>query len=131
MLRVGILEDNALMRRYLVDLVGQVGGHEAHAFDEPQALWDAVEQGRLDLVVLDIGLGACATLHGENVDGIEVSRLLKAKRNELPVILLTAHAFESDVEAFLAQSGADAYETKPIRDEDALLARIASLAVRQ
>lgn len=128
MASVAVLEDNDLMRRYLADLLGHVGGHAVRTYAEPTALVDALAEQPAALVVLDIGLGATARLDGEPVDGVQVCRRLKAEADAPAVILLTAHAFEDDEARFLEQSGADGYEAKPIRDEDAFLARVAELA---
>jgi CheY-like chemotaxis protein len=45
------------------------------------------------------------------------------------VVLLTAHAFDGDEARFILESQADLYEPKPIRDEDAFLAKLAGLIV--
>ena len=127
MAEIAILEDNALMRRYLTDLLGQVGGHSVRAYAEPTEMAFELEQAPAALVVLDIGLGPTARLHGQRVDGIGVCQHFKADANPPAVVLLTAHAFDGDEARFLEQSGADAYEPKPIRDEDAFLAKVSAL----
>ena len=127
MAQVALLEDHALMRRYLVDLIGQVGGHEVRAYAEPTELALALEEQPAELVVLDIGLGPTARLHGQRVDGISVCQYLKAQPESPAVVLLTAHAFDGDEVRFLEESGADAYEPKPIRDEDEFLAKLGAL----
>jgi len=127
---IAILEDNALMRRYLSDLIGQVGGHATQAFETPAQLLEALASRAADGVVVDIGLGPNATLAGEIVDGLAVSRHLKGLTPAPAVMLLTAHAFDGDEARFLDESQADAYEPKPIRDEDAFLAKLARLLER-
>ena len=91
------------------------------------ALGDGLEDQPAELVVLDIGLGPTARLHGQRVDGIAVCQFLKAQPGAPAVILLTAHAFDGDEVRFLEESGADAYEPKPIRDEDEFLVKLGSL----
>lgn len=130
MAEIAILEDNALMRRYLADLVGQVGGHATRVYATPAELVEGLAAQAADLAIVDIGLGAGAKLAGEHVDGLAVSRYLKQLHPAPAVILLTAHAFDGDEARFLAESQADAYEPKPIRDEDAFLAKLLGLLTR-
>ena len=75
---------------------------------------------RPDLVLLDISL--------PEMDGTEVLRRLRADATlrPLPVIALTAHAMAGDREKFIA-AGFDDYVTKPIVDENLLLAAIRRL----
>jgi len=70
-----------------------------------------------DLVLLDVSL--------PHLDGTEVLRRLRAHAllRRLPVIALTAHAMAGDREKYLAQ-GFDDYVSKPIVDENLLLAAI-------
>jgi two-component system, cell cycle response regulator DivK len=59
------------------------------------------------LILMDIGLGA--------MDGCEATRSIKAnpKTAEIPIIALTASAFESDREKALA-AGCSDFDTKPV-----------------
>jgi two-component system, OmpR family, copper resistance phosphate regulon response regulator CusR len=70
--------------------------------------------GEFDLLVLDIGLPV--------MDGFEVLRRLRAERNPIPVIILTARDSVQDTVAGL-EGGADDYMPKPFRFEE-LLARV-------
>jgi len=124
---IAILEDNALMRRYLADLIGQVGGHMTRTFESPGELLESLAAQSAQVVVVDIGLGPNAQIDGEHVDGLAVSRHLKTLSPPPAVVLLTAHAFDGDEARFLDESQADGYEAKPIRDEDAFLAKLVRL----
>ena len=75
---------------------------------------DYATTGEFDLLVLDIGL--------PGMDGFEVLKRLRAGRNSLPVIILTARQSITDTVAGL-EGGADDYMSKPFRFEE-LLARI-------
>ena len=70
--------------------------------------------GEFDLLVLDIGL--------PEMDGFEVLRSLRAEKNPIPVIILTARDSVQDTVAGL-EGGADDYMPKPFRFEE-LLARV-------
>ena len=74
-----------------------------------------------DLVVLDIML--------PGVDGLEVTRRLRASRNDVPVLLLTARDLVEDRIAGL-EAGADDYVVKPFSLAE-VLARIDALLRRR
>jgi DNA-binding response OmpR family regulator len=62
-----------------------------------------------DLAILDVSM--------PGLSGIEVTRSLRERNATLPIILLTAHAQESDVTQG-ALAGADAYVTKPFSPQE-------------
>ncbi len=78
-----------------------------------------VEQGRPDLVVLDLRL--------PDIDGYEVCRRIR-EASGIPIIMLTARAEEADKVRGL-RSGADDYITKPFSAEE-LLARVEAVLRR-
>jgi two-component system KDP operon response regulator KdpE len=97
-----------LVRRYLE----REGFRVIAAWDGRTAL-SQFDREEPDLVVLDIGL--------PDVDGLEVSRRLRAK-SDVPVIMLTARGREEEViEGF--DAGADDYLAKPF-SPGVLLARV-------
>jgi CheY-like chemotaxis protein len=73
--------------------------------------------GGIDLVLMDITL-TNSTLHGEPVDGLELTRQIKKLNLPAapPVVLLTAHCMQGDADRFLNASNADAYIAKPLQD---------------
>jgi DNA-binding response OmpR family regulator len=76
----------------------------------------ALADGRYDLVLLDLGL--------PGKDGLEILRSLRARRQAMPVIVITARdAVESRIAGL--DAGADDYIVKPF-DLDELAARIRS-----
>jgi DNA-binding response OmpR family regulator len=74
-----------------------------------------------DVVVLDLGL--------PDMDGLEVCRRLRAGRNSVPVLVLTARTDEIDLVVGL-DAGADDYVAKPFRLAE-LLARVRALLRRR
>jgi CheY-like chemotaxis protein len=86
------------------------------------------EAGTVDLILMDVSL-ARSEYQGKPVDGIEITRMLKAnpKTAQLPVILVTAHAMQGDRENFLSQSGADSYISKPVIDQQAFVDQIQAM----
>jgi DNA-binding response OmpR family regulator len=80
----------------------------------------ALQSEQYDLVLLDLGL--------PRIDGVEVLRRLRARRDATPVLIVTARDAVQDRVAGL-DAGADDYVLKPY-DLDELLARIRALIRR-
>jgi two-component system response regulator MprA len=114
-----VVDDDAPIRRMLDRTLSAEGYAVATAADGGEAL-AAVERSTPDLVVLDGGL--------PGVDGLSVSRRLRAKGLSVPVLLLTARDSVPDRVAGL-DAGADDYLVKPFATEE-LLARIRALLRR-
>jgi two-component system response regulator MprA len=114
-----VVDDDAPIRRMLDRTLSAEGYAVATAADGGEAL-AAAERSTPDLVVLDVGL--------PGVDGLSVSRRLRAKGLSGPVLLLTARDSVPDRVAGL-DAGADDYLVKPFATEE-LLARIRALLRR-
>ena len=82
-------------------------------------MWQALDAGRIDLIVLDL------MLPGD--DGLTLCRNLRAK-SDIPVIMLTARGEETDRIVGL-EMGADDYLAKPFSARE-LLARIKAILRR-
>lgn len=72
---------------------------------------DMVEEGRFDLVLMDIKMPV--------MDGLEATAKIKEAHPELPVIALTANAFDSDRQLAL-KAGCDDFLSKPVSSEKCL-----------
>jgi two-component system, OmpR family, response regulator MprA len=114
-----VVDDDAPIRRMLDRTLSAEGYAVETAADGGEAL-AAVERSTPDLLVLDVGL--------PGVDGLVVSRRLRAKGLAVPVLLLTARDSVPDRVAGL-DSGADDYLVKPFATEE-LLARVRALLRR-
>ena len=114
-----VVDDDAPIRRMLDRTLSAEGYAVETAADGGEAL-AAVERSTPDLVVLDVGL--------PGVDGLAVSRRLRAKGLSVPVLLLTARDSVPDRVAGL-DAGADDYLVKPFATEE-LLARVRALLRR-
>jgi DNA-binding response OmpR family regulator len=118
-MRVLIAEDKPRMARFLQRALQSEGYSVELAFDGEQALSLGLSGG-IDLMVLDVML--------PRRDGFEVIRSLRAAKQTLPTIMVTARDAMSDIVRGL-DLGADDYLTKPFA-LDVLLARVRALTRR-
>ena len=118
-MRVLIAEDKPRMARFLQRALQSEGYAVELAFDGEQALSMGLSGG-LDLMVLDVML--------PRRDGFDVIRNLRAAKQMLPTIMVTACDARSDIVRGL-DLGADDYLTKPFA-LDVLLARVRALTRR-
>jgi DNA-binding response OmpR family regulator len=117
--RVTVIEDEAPIRRGVVDALRASGYEVAEAADGARGLEEAARPG-VDLVLLDLLL--------PRLDGLEVLRELRKTRPTLPVIILTARGSEDDRVRGL-KMGADDYVVKPFSARE-LLARVEAVLRR-
>src|SRR5689334_4815676 len=80
-------------------------GHRVTAVADGEAALAAAADRPYDIVLLDVALGAGPTGH-------DVARLLRGRRDVVPIIMLTALDSEADAVQGL-EAGADDYVTKP------------------
>ena len=66
---------------------------------------ELAETEKPDLILMDLKMPV--------MDGLEATRLIKAKTPDLPIVALTANAFDSDRHAAL-EAGCDDFLSKPI-----------------
>ena len=107
-----IVDDDAEIRTLLTRYL-EKNGLRATAVGDGRAMWQALDRGAFDLVVLDL------MLPGD--DGLTLCRTLRGK-SDIPVIMLTARGEETDRIVGL-EMGADDYLPKPFSARE-LLARI-------
>ena len=69
---------------------------------------ELTESEKPDLILMDIKMPV--------MDGLEAARLIKAKHPDLPIIALTANAFDSDRHA-AAEAGCNDFLSKPVNAE--------------
>jgi DNA-binding response OmpR family regulator len=109
--------------RDLVSFKLQQAGHQVIAVENGVQALDAARRSHPDLIVLDVMM--------PGLSGIDVTRELRADpdRSSVPIILLTAKAQETDVEAGFA-IGVDDYVTKPFSPRE-LVSRVQAVLARQ
>ena len=117
--RILIADDDRAIREALTRALTLEGYDVVQAADGAAAL-TMIETAQPDVAVLDVMM--------PNVDGLTVCRVLRAERNRIPVLMLTARTETPDRVAGL-DAGADDYLPKPF-DLDELLARLRALLRR-
>jgi DNA-binding response OmpR family regulator len=102
-----LVDDDSLVRIVARQLMERQGYQVIEAADGATALRALLEDERVDLVVLDLGM--------PEMDGRAVLRAVRAapRTAGLPVVVLTGEQ-QDDVEVELMNEGADDYIRKPI-----------------
>jgi PAS domain S-box-containing protein len=108
-LHVLVAEDNPYNQAVLEDLLPR-RGHTVHVAADGRAALTALEQGRFDLMLLD--------MHMPELDGFQVVAAQRQREQgtgrHLPVIALTARSADGERERCL-RAGMDDYLAKPVR----------------
>ena len=120
-LRILVAEDNDV-NQILINAVLTRMGHVVHLVANGQLAVEAVRRGDYDLVLMDLQM--------PGMDGMEATQAIRAlgdPRASVPIIAMTANAFEEDRHACLA-AGMDDYVAKPI-DVEHLARAIARCSV--
>ncbi|HEX2193758.1 MAG TPA: response regulator transcription factor [Candidatus Limnocylindria bacterium] len=119
-MRILLVEDEPRIVRLLERGLG-AHGHQLIGAEDGEAGLALAEDETIDLAILDIGL--------PGMDGQEVLRRLRARRSDLPVLMLTARD-DVDSKVQSLDAGADDYLTKPFAFEE-LMARVRALTRRR
>src|SRR5215218_6924914 len=118
-MRILIVEDDRALRDALRRTL-VLGGYETLSAEGGEEALGQVASAVPDAVVLDVGL--------PDLDGLEVSRRLRASGNRVPILMLTARdAIEDRIDGL--DAGADDYLVKPF-DVGELQARLRALLRR-
>src|SRR6478752_5002894 len=103
-LNILVVDDEAPLREMLRRSFAREG-HRVLAVADARSALDRATTEDPDVILLDVALGS-------GPDGHEVCRVLRARRNVVPIIMLTARDSEADAVLGL-EAGADDYVTKP------------------
>lgn len=119
-MKILIIEDNlrvsSLMKRGL-----ESQGYEIYISEDAEDALVMVERISFDLIITDIML--------PYMNGIELSKLIKQKHPEIPIIMLTAlGTIDEKIEGF--DAGADDYMVKPFEIRE-LYARVKAILLRK
>lgn len=111
-----LVEDDMTVATVVSGLLAGLGHRVVHASHGLAALTE-LEQKRFALVFLDLDL--------PGINGFELTRMLRAKNDPVPIVALTARS-EADDELEARQAGMQGFLRKPVRSSD-LAAEIARL----
>jgi DNA-binding response OmpR family regulator len=103
-LNILVVDDEAPLRETLTRSFSREGHHVESVATGQEAIERAGRE-HYDVVLLDVALG-------QGLNGYEVCRTLRDRRNVVPIIMLTALDTEADAVQGL-EAGADDYVTKP------------------
>jgi len=117
--RVLVVDDDRAIRESL-ERVLRLEGYEPDIAVDGAAALSKIRERQPDVVVLDLMM--------PGVDGLTAARVLRAEKNKVPILMLTARTETSDRVAGL-DAGADDYLAKPF-ELDELLARVRALLRR-
>jgi DNA-binding response OmpR family regulator len=102
-----VCDDESALREALTQSFEREG-HRVLAVAEGRIAIERASSQHFDVLLLDIALGPLSP------DGYEVCRVLRTRRNNVPIIMLTA--LDSEADAVLGlEAGADDYVVKPFR----------------
>jgi two-component system, NarL family, nitrate/nitrite response regulator NarL len=110
-LRVVLVDDHALCRSGLTDLLQHRGIKVVAALGDPQRVADTLREHNPDLLVLDLRMPA--------LDGLSLLRKLRAEGIATPVLILTMSDAEADLSAAL-RAGVRGYLLKDMEPEDVM-----------
>ena len=119
MFRILIADDDKNIRRLLSAVLKNAGYTTVTAENGAEAL-KVLDSEEIDLAVVDVMMPV--------MDGYELTQALRAAREDLPILMISARQLPEDrKKGFL--SGTDDYITKPV-DEEELVLRIRALLRR-
>ena len=101
-------ESNFILRTYILK-----GKYEIVRAKNGQEAVDKVATGGIDLILMDIKMPL--------MDGLQATKTIRETNPELPIVALTANAFDSDRQLAL-EAGCNDFLSKPVSREKCLKA---------
>ncbi|MEN9361573.1 MAG: hypothetical protein RL095_3108 [Verrucomicrobiota bacterium] len=106
--RILVAEDQEINQMIIIELLHSAGAHVDLASDGHEAV-KRTESAEYDLVLMDIQMPV--------LDGHEATRRIRAAGGTMPIIAMTAHAFNAEKERCLA-NGMNDHVSKPFNKEE-------------
>jgi CheY-like chemotaxis protein/HPt (histidine-containing phosphotransfer) domain-containing protein len=115
--RILLAEDNVLNQKVAVGLLHKLGCDVDVVFNGMEAI-EALKKNHYDIIFMDVNM--------PEMDGIQATQIIRSSKSgefdpAIPIIALTAHAFEEDRERCLS-SGMSKYIAKPFGKKDIIKA---------
>ena len=95
---VSIVDDDESVRESLPDLLRQFG-FAAQAFSSAEAFLASEFVGQTNCLILDVAM--------PGMSGLDLQRELKRRRQEIPIVFITAHCDQMERERLLAQGAVE------------------------
>jgi len=126
--KIMVVEDDPMNAKFFELTLRRRGKFDVIVTEDVDQILHLARQGSIDMIVMDVSLGN-SYYNGEPVDGLTLSRLIKQDKStrEIPVLLATAHAMKGEQEAFLKESEADGYLSKPVIDPNEFIKKVNEL----
>ncbi|WP_158972280.1 CHASE domain-containing protein [Paraglaciecola sp. L3A3] len=112
-----IAEDNEINQLVLSSMLGDLD-LTLYMVDNGQLAVDFVETTSVDIILMDIQMPI--------MGGVEACKLIKTEQPSLPIVAITANAFEQDIKLY-KEVGFNAYIAKPFEKEHLLSTIISTL----
>src|SRR2546421_9985168 len=113
-LSILVVDDESDLREMLTRSFSREG-HRVMAVADGRAAIDRASTDHFDIVLLDVALGA-------GPDGYEVCRTLRARRNVVPIIMLTA--LDSEADAVVGLEARSEEHTSELQSRSDLVCRL-------
>ena len=110
---ISIVDDDYSVRDSLARLIRSVG-FDVAMFASAEEFLNADQGAHANCLILDIRM--------PGMSGLDLQRHLSAAQRDLPVIFITAHDSDGDVQARALGAGAVDYLLKPLSEEEVLKA---------
>ncbi|MBN1904862.1 MAG: response regulator, partial [Deltaproteobacteria bacterium] len=112
-LRILVAEDDTINQKIIISIMAKIGYMAKVVINGHEAI-RALEQESYDLVLMDCQMPV--------MDGYEATAIIrsmdsKVKDHDVPVIALTGHALDGDMEKFI-KAGLDDYLSKPVKPQE-------------
>jgi CheY-like chemotaxis protein len=126
--KILVVEDDPMSAKFFELTLKRRGNFEVIVTEDVDHILQLAKEGLVDLVVMDVSLSN-SFYEGERIDGITLSRFIKngESSKEIPILLATAHAMKGEQEAFLKESGADGYVSKPVINPNEFVRKVNDL----
>lgn len=112
-LKILVTEDDVVNFNYLHVILTKANHTAIHAITGGAAVELCRQNPSIDIVLMDIKL--------PDMDGYTATREIRKFNSEIPIIALTAYAFEGDREKAI-EAGCNDYLPKPVKKEELILA---------
>ncbi|MCG8696665.1 MAG: ATP-binding protein [Bacteroidales bacterium] len=106
-----IAEDEEANYSLLENIIKPTNAEIIRAYNGKEAVEIALKSQQIDLILMDIKM--------PEMNGLQATKLIKQKKNKIPIIAQTAYAMASDEEN-CKEAGCDDYFSKPLSIDDLL-----------